>query len=265
MPNWRDGLVEAFPVPEDRRKGYRKKRNNTAQAGSGNATASVEEALSDLTISNIPTSPFPFFDLPSELRNRVYEYVLFSKPGYRNAKGARRGSRVACLLASKKTHDEASYVLYTTQRFKIFMIQQFEMPPLIEELAPRYQKLVTNLEMVVGSSWTAPPKSWKVTRPLAKCLKRLPNVQTLRIFVEFDPSHPTFAKYRISESFYTDFCGDLLGDVLGAMPQLKYVELDGNSGVDVHGPLVSRLKEEAEEENKEIKWGRQAGWAHKHI
>lgn len=261
MPNWRDGLVEAFPIPEDRRKGYKKKKRPEQQNTSQDET--LAESLAQLSVSTVPSEPFRFLDLPSELRNRAYEYVLFSKPGYRLANGARPGSRLACLLVSKQMHEEASYVLYTIQRFKIFMIQQFDMPPLISELPLRYQNLVTNLEMVVGSSWTAPPKSWKVTRPLAKCLKRLPNVQTLRVFVDFDPSHPAFAKYRVSENFYTDFCGDLLGDVLEVMPQLKYVELDGNSAVDAHGPLVSRLKEEAEEEGKEIKWGKQAGWAHK--
>jgi len=264
MPNWRDGLVEAFPVPEDRRKGYKKKKKSAVQDGAEDASTDVGEAFSNLAISTIPSTPFPFFDLPSELRNRIYNLILFSKPEYRSAKGARRGSRLTCLLVSKKMHDEASYMLYTTQRFKIFMVQQFDMPPLIEELPAHYQKLVTNLEMVVGSSWTAPPKSWKVTKTLARCLRKLPNVQTLRVFVDFDPSHPAFARYRVSYAFYTDFCGDLLGDVLEAMPRLKYVELDGNPGVDVDGPLVRRLREEAKETGKEIRWGSQAGWAHKY-
>ena len=117
--------------------------------------------------------------------------------------------------------------------------------------------------MTVGPSWTKIPKTWKVSRVLTKCLKRLSAVQTLRVFVEFDPSHPAFAKYRISENFYTDFCGDLLGDVLEVMSQVSYVELDGNPSVGVDGPLVRRLQEEAVDAKKEIKWGRSAGWLYK--
>jgi len=162
-------------------------------------------------------------------------------------------------------HDEAAYILYSTTKFPLFFVQAFESPPLVSELATRYQIYVANLKMILGPSWTDPPKHWKVTPRLARCLKRLTAVQTLRVFVEFDPSHPAFEKYRKSYSFYTDFCGDLLGEVLEAMPQLRYVELDGNPGVNVDGPLVSRLRQEAEEEEKEVRWGKQADWAHKHM
>lgn len=257
MPNWRTGLVEAFPIPEDRRPGYKKKKKAATQDAE---IQQLEDNLSDLAIS-IPTEPFRFVDLPSELRNRVYDYVLFSKPEYRSAR--RRGSRVACLLVNKKMHEEAAYILYTTHKFKVFPVQLFDAPPTVVELPLRYLPYVANIEMVVGPSWTDPPKSWRITRGTARCLKRLTSVQTLRVFVEFDPSHPAFARYRKSYSFYTDYCGDLLGDVLEVMPQVRQVELDGNPGVDVHGPLVSRLKEEILEQDKEVKWGKQANWAHK--
>ena len=107
-----------------------------------------------------------------------------------------------------------------------------------------YRAMVTKLEMVIGSSWTSPPKTWRVSKLLAKCLRNLSAVQTLKIFVELDPSLPMFDKHRISPTFYTDFCGDLLRDVLASMPQLKAVEIDGNPGVDTTGPLVSRLVDE---------------------
>ncbi|KAK5092690.1 hypothetical protein LTR70_006760 [Exophiala xenobiotica] len=265
MPNWRDGLVEAFPIPEDRRPGWKRRARKAAQEAAEAEAVEVSEALSRLDLSIIPSEPFRFFDLPSELRNRIYHYTLFSKPAYRDAKGRRRSSRLAALLVSKKMHDEAAYILYSTTKFPLFFVQAFESPPLVSELATRYQIYVANLKMILGPSWTDPPKHWKVTPRLARCLKRLTAVQTLRVFVEFDPSHPAFEKYRKSYSFYTDFCGDLLGEVLEAMPQLRYVELDGNPGVDVDGPLVSRLRQEAEEEEKEVRWGKQADWAHKHM
>ena len=264
MPNWRDGLVEAFPIPEDRRPGWKSRARKAAQEAAVAEAQEVSEALARLDLSKIPSEPFRFFDLPAEIRNRTYDYALFSKPGYRDAKGRRKSSRLACLLVNRQMHDEAAYMLYSTTRFPLFFVQAFETPPLVSELSSRYQVYVTNLKMILGPSWTDPPKHWKVTPRLAKCLKRLTTLQTLRVFVEFDPSHPAFEKYRRSYSFYTDFCGDLLREVLKAMPQLQYVELDGNSGVDVNGPLVSRLRNEAEDEGKEIKWGKEADWAHKH-
>lgn len=254
MPDWRDGLVEAFPIPEDRRPGYRKNQEGDLQH--------IEDAITKLSL-NVPQEPFDFFGLPSELRNRIYDYVLFSKPPYRSANGQRPGSRLACLLANKKMHGEAAYILYTTYRFKVFPLQQFDSLPTIEELPPHYQALVANLEMIVGPSWTSPPRNWKVTRSLKKCLQKLPQVQTLRVFVDFDPSHPAFARYKFRSNSYIDFCGDLLGDVLEQLPRLKFVELDGNPGIDVQGAFVSRLREEAEDQDKEVKWGRYAGWAHK--
>lgn len=262
MPNWRDGLVDAFPVPEDRRPGWKRRQKKAAEEAARADADAITEALTRLDVSKVPAEPFRFLDLPSELRNRIYDYVLFSKPEYRGTNGRRKSSRIASLLVNKQTHEEAAYVLYSTTRFNLFHVQLFETPPTVAELPSRYQPYITNLKMTVGPSWTAPPKSWKVTKPLARYLTKLTGVQTLRVFVEFDPSHPAFAKYRVSYSFYTDFCGELLGDVLEVMPQLKYVELDGNPGVDVNGPLVSRLKEEAEGQEKEVRWGKEAGWAH---
>lgn len=265
MPNWRDGLVEAFPVPEDRRPGWRTRARKAAAlaAKNGGDVTHLEDAFEDLQLTPVPKHPFRFFDLPPEIRNRIYRIVLFAKPEYRLRNGRRKNSRLACMLASQKMHQEAAYILYTNTRFRIFYIQQFDAPPTIVELAPRYIQLVTNLEIIFGSSWTKPPKDWALTPALARRLSHCPSVQTLRVMVEFDPSHPVFAKYRVSFDFYTNFCGDLLGDTLDAMPGLKYVEIDGNPGVDPKGPLVQRLKEEAEEQNKEVKWGKQAGWVHR--
>jgi len=251
-PSWRDGLVDAFPVPEDRRK--------TAVWEEG-----IEDNIAVAADEMVPetpslTTPFPFFRLPAELRNRIYLLVLRSPAEDRRADGRRKGSRISMLLASKRFHHEASYVFYSSLNFRVFPLQEFVPVPLVQELPPHYRSLVTNLEMVVGSSWTAPPKTWKVTRSLAKCLRKLEAVQALRVFVELDPSHPMFAKYRISFDFYTNFCGNLLRDVLAAMPQLQFVELDGNPGVAVNGPLVSRLRAEAEAQGQSVRWAKEGVW-----
>lgn len=253
--NWRDGLVNAFPVPKDKPKRGAKKATKNATTEDSEPVEEVEEPV-------LP--PFQFLDLPSELRNKIYDLILLSKSEHRGLVGKRkRSSKLCILLTSQQLHQEASYVLYTSNCFRVFPIQDFTATPAIEEIPQRYRSLVTNLEMVVGSSWTSPPKSWCVTVSLAKCLKSLKSVQTLRIFVELDPSHPMFAKYRISYDFYTNFCGNLLKGVLAAMPQLIAVELDGNPGVDVKGPLVSRLRSEIEQQRKSVHWGVQNGWAYK--
>lgn len=242
-PSWRDGLVNAFPIPQDRvklKKASKKEKEQTIAA----AAASIADAADD-TASAIVEDPFPFFDLAAEIRNRVYRLVLFSKSGYRGPEG-RKKSRTSILAVSKRMHQEAAYILYSTLGFRIFPLQDFVPVPVIQELRPMYRAMVTKLEMVLGSSWTNPPKTWRVSKLLAKRLGRLSAVQTLKIFVELDPSLPMFAKYRVSLDFYTDFCGNLLREVLATMPHLEALELDGNPGVDAAGPLVSRLLAEVE-------------------
>ena len=89
------------------------------------------------------------------------------------------------------------------------------------------------------------------------------HVKTLKIFVEMDPSEPMFAKYRISKVFYTNFTGNLLGEVLACLPMCKVIEMDGNPSVRVSGELVSRLRQEIERKGKEVVWGPEAGWEEK--
>ncbi|KAL2423999.1 hypothetical protein ABEF95_005534 [Exophiala dermatitidis] len=241
-PSWRDGLVNAFPIPQDRKK---TKRALKQELNNDNVPTTVMESVEDGPLGK----PFPFFELPAEIRNRIYRFVLFSKPGYRGADG-RKKSRTSVLAVNKKMHQEASYILYSWRTFRIFPLQDFTPVPTIQELRPMYRAMVTKLELVVGSSWTSPPKSWRVSKLLAKRLGRLEAVQTLNVFVELDPSLPMFEKYRISFDFYTNFCGNLLRDVLIAMPHVKALNIDGNPGIDSTGPLVSRLLAEAESKGK---------------
>ncbi len=96
---------------------------------------------------------------------------------------------------------------------------------------------------------------------MTKILKQLSQVKCLRVFVEIDPSHPVFARFRVSHGFYTEFAGNLLRDVMVAMPQIETVQLDGNPSVQMEGPLVSRLRREIETRGREVTWGRERGWS----
>ena len=247
MPSWKDGLVNAFPIPQDRKKlRYTSKKDRQ----NGNTSTEIETLVETVGTLSLEGGPFPYFELPGEIRNRIYRLLLFSKVGNRLVDGRLRPYRTSIMLANRRAHQESAYILYSTMTFRIFPLQDFTPAPVIAELRPMYRAMVTKLEMVVGSSWTNPPKSWRVSKLLAKRLSKLEGVQTLRVFVELDPSLPMFEKYRISPDFYTGFCGDLLRDALLCMPQLTHIEMEGNPGVETTGPLVSRLLKEVEGKGK---------------
>ncbi|KEF55413.1 uncharacterized protein A1O9_08163 [Exophiala aquamarina CBS 119918] len=247
-PSWRDGLVNAFPIPQDRRKNKKGPKHIIA-------VSPVTVNATNEMISTGSEKYFPFVDLPAEIRNHIYTLVLFTTAGYRGMDG-RKKSRTSILAVDKKMHLEAAYVLYSSQSFRIFPIQDFVPFPLVSELRPIYRPMVTQLEMTVGSSWTSPPKTWRVSKLLAKRLGRLTEVQTLNVFVTLDPSGPMFEKYSISPDFYTNFCGNLLRDVLVVVPHIKFVTMGGNPSIDSLGPLVTRLKAEAEAKGKSISMGK---------
>jgi len=244
MPSWKTGLVNAFPIPQDGGKRWSSKNEKQ----NGKITTAIESLVESVGTLTLEGGPFPFFELPAEIRNRIYRLVLFSKkPGYRLIDGRLRPCRTAIMAANKRTHQEAAYMLYSTTSFRIFPLQDFTPAPVIQELRPMYRAMVTKVEVTLGSSWTSPPKSWRVSKLLARRLSRLSVVQTLKVFVELDPSLPMFEKYRVSYDFYTDFCGELLRDVLVCMPQVTHVEMNGNPGVEATGPLATRLLREVEQ------------------
>lgn len=253
---WHEGLVEAFPVPQS-------KISNPAQAAD-----TLKETLKGLKIS--PTTPllpllsaFPFFSLPAEIRNRIYTLALFAtrKPPPTPQITSQRRLPTSLFLTSSRIHREASYIFYTTHTFRLFPLQEFTPLTTIAELPSRYRPLIANVELILGPGWTAPPKSWKVTLRMAKLLKQLNQVRCLKVFIEVDPSHPIFARFRVSHGFYTEFAGNLLRDVLVAMPQINSVQLDGNPSVQIGGPLVSKLRGEIEALGREVTWALARGWS----
>ncbi|KAI9924753.1 hypothetical protein ASPWEDRAFT_40682 [Aspergillus wentii DTO 134E9] len=219
-----------------------------------------------------PLEPFRFFDLPSEIRLRVYSFVLFTNnrnktlrtngnvgASSKNQLVAPLSHRISLFLASSRLHDEASDVFYSTQIIRLFPVQDYSRVPTVRVLPARYRPSITTIELILGSSWTAPPKSWTVDNSLG--LEDMVRARTLKVFTQCDPSQPFFEGFRISKEYYTHFSGDLLQQVLIRMPNLVQVEFDGFPSVRKSGPLMSRLLDEARKANKKILWGPERGWS----
>lgn len=220
-----------------------------------------------------PSKPFRFFDLPSEIRLRVYGFVLFTPRRKRRRPPRPNGSvgassrnppicpsshRVSLFLASRRIHHEASHYFYSQLIFRLFPIQDYCRTPTVRSIPFTYLPSLASIELILGSSWTDPPQTWTVGPSLG--LEQMDNLQTLRIFIECDPSHPIFEGFRISKEFYTDFSGAILKNMLKRLPNLVNVEFDGYPSVHKNGDLMRRLLRETRAANKKIMWGPQRGW-----
>ncbi|PWY91139.1 hypothetical protein BO70DRAFT_358573 [Aspergillus heteromorphus CBS 117.55] len=219
-----------------------------------------------------PLTPFRFFDLPGEIRLRIYGYVLFTPrrrqttrftgsvgaSSKRNPFISPTSHRLALFLTSKRMHEEASDHFFSMQTFRLFPLQDYSRMPTIRAIAPTYRRSIAAIELILGSSWTAPPASWTVDRSLG--LEDMVRVRTFKLFIEVDPSHPVFEGFRVSEGFYTDFAGELLQKVLAAVPALEFVEFDGWPSVRKSGALMKRLLQEVRAAGKKIAWGPERGW-----
>lgn len=208
--------------------------------------------------------PFRFFDLPSELRLRVYELCLvFPKTLDLDPANFRTVAPALGLFrVSRRMHDEASRVFYGANTFRLFPVHGRYINkkyPLLAWLPRKYRAHITRLELRLGPGFTRPPKGWVVDKRLG--LPAANKVYKLNIFVEIDPaSDDVFEGFRVGTNFYTEYCVDLLRTLIAHVPSIHEVEFDAYPSVSKSSPLLKGLMNEAVLNQKRITWGPERGW-----
>ncbi|KAF2138320.1 uncharacterized protein K452DRAFT_205671, partial [Aplosporella prunicola CBS 121167] len=220
-----------------------------------------------------PTQPFRFFDLPAEIRLRIYEHHLtFSHTIDLDPANHRLLSpRLSLFLTSHRTHAEASRVFYATNTFRLLPLHGrfFHSPrPLLARLPPRYRHALATLELRLGPGWTGLPKSWAVSPASEERgrhrlgLAELESMRTLCVFVECDPaSDDTFAGFRRKgdDGYFSRSCADLLSCVLLLAPAVERVRFDAFPGIGRDSPLLRELVG-VHKKKVRVEWGPERGW-----
>lgn len=213
----------------------------------------------------VPDTPFHFLNLPSELRIRIYEYFFDCADdvidlGPENYKKWHR--KLGFMRTCRQVHAEATHYFYGTRTYRLFPTypgKYFKSKkPMLARLKPGPRQCLTSLELRLGPGWNAPPRGWVVNDALglADCI----NVQTLKVFVECDPSDSYFKGFRRSDGFYEAFCRQLLADVVAALPAVDTIEFDAWNSVKKSGAMMHGLLETTNQLNMQIAWGPERGW-----
>ncbi|KAG6000036.1 hypothetical protein E4U21_005994 [Claviceps maximensis] len=251
----------------------------TASAGATSAIA-VDDAVNELSIasltldtpliplkrkSRVPATPFPFLQLPSELRVKVYEHYFhdtervldLSPENYK-----RVHKTLGFMRVCRQIHEEATYFFYSTRSVRIFPTypgKYFKSKkPMLARLKPKQRQCITCLELRLGPGWNAPPRGWVVNEALG--LKDCINVKKLVVYVECDPSDGFFKGFRRSDGFYEQFSARLMSSVLDSLPATAMVEFEAWSSVKKTGAMMRGLLGVAADSGRTICWGPERGW-----
>lgn len=229
------------------------------------AASSSPSAVKPEIQSNVEDDvKFRFFDLPSELRLRVYEFLLiFSKTidldplNYVDVAPSLR-----LFLVNHRMHEEASRVFYGRNTFRVFPIHGRYINrkhPLLAWFPRRYREHITRLELRLGPGFTRPPKCWVVDSRLG--LAAAKKAYKLKIFIEIDPaSNEVFEGFRVGQNFYTEYCVGLLRALLAQVSSVSEVEFDAYPSVSKTSPLLKGLLDETKLNQKSVTWGPERGW-----
>lgn len=213
---------------------------------------------------DVVRQPFRFFDLPFELRLRVYEFLLiFPKTIDLDPSNHRVvAPNLRLFLVDHRMHEEASRVFYGRNTFRVFPIHGRYInrkPPLLAWFPRRYRAHITRLELRLGPGFTRPPKCWVVDSRLG--LAAAKKLYKLKIFIEIDPaSNEVFEGFRVGQNFYTEYCVGLLRALLGQVASISEVEFDAYPSVSKSSPLLKGLLEETKLNQKSVTWGSERGW-----
>ncbi|CAD0085016.1 unnamed protein product [Aureobasidium vineae] len=206
------------------------------------------ETVASSSSADPPTKkPFPFFELPSELRIKIYQYVLFIEHGkgvvdldYYNDR--RIAPRLTCFRACRRMHDEAYPIFYGSpqQPFRLFPTgghMYRTKKPLLELLTPTYRAAINTIEL-----------------RLTDCV----SLRNLKVFVQIDPTDPTFKGHHgkgNDQYTYMNLSASWLQDILNQVPSIRNVEIDAWEGVDIVSPMLNALASVVLTADKRLTWG----------
>lgn len=232
----------------------------------------LHRAMGALSVRDDEPAPkqkcvFRFFDLPTELRMKIYDLALvvpdqavdLDPSNYR-----RLLPRMQCFRVSKQMHAEAAAFFYRSNTIRLFPTHGrffHTKRPLLARLESQHRSCITSVELRLGPGWSAPPRCQKVDDTLG--LEDCVSLRTLKVFVELDPNGDIFNGFRgrgNGKEFYKAFCTAIVSDIFSRVPSIIAVELDAFPSVSKDSPLVLAILDSCKKASKKVIWGPLRGW-----